>query len=372
MKNKEKKRLIMFNLWEIEEQMSWFTDMSLQGWRLTRLNHGFATFEPCEPEEIIYRCEFSHQKSNAKTGWEFVGSRNIIHVYRRIPGEQSIEIHADPIKQAEGLSILKRSIFTRGLLTLLLTILLVGLTMAKLKIDPVGNYLQDTFIESFVFLIAYFFISFTMVKGMIHTSKLMRKLKSGTLLEHNTNFKRKMYQNQWIAGSVILMMSLWMINIVTNLLTVPNDPFPPIPKGELPVVQLSDFMDTPLGNQGKVGEPFHYFREDSSLLVPKQYELNQEATVHATYKPAIRSYLYEVRSTWLAEKFLKALKVKNTSYNENYESIQDSAFDELWISKEEYKSAFIARFNNQVYYVVYFGKEPIEALIDEALAKAKG
>ena len=385
-KNKKIKKLNMLHSWDIEEQESWFTDMSLEGWKLIKINNWFATFEKSEPQKINFRCDIFRLNLKSavdkievykRSGWEHIGSLSLVQVFREIPGNSYTEVHTDATELAENFSILKRSIHTRGALTILLTLLILILNLAKLQIDPVRNYLDDIFIESIIYTTAYLYVCFTMINGMLHTSKLMTKLKSGGPLEQGIHYKRKMTRNKWASGSIVLILSIWMFTVFSDVFSISNDRFQPIPNGELAVVQISDFMDPSHYKRGEEGRN-NYFNKDSSILVPEQYELKQDVIMpnemwedgSGTYNPAIRSYLYQIRNEWLAKKFIKHVKEKHSSYHENFEQVNGSNFDELWISRFQHGKSFIARKTNKVYYVIYFGVEPVEEIIDAAFEKA--
>lgn len=386
MENK-KIKLLMLSTWDLEEQVSWFSDMSLQGWKLIAINNVFATFERCEPKRLAYRCDvfklsaesYDHKiKIYKDSGWEYIGSRNMVQIFREIPGQCCSEVHTDPNQLVENVSVLNRSIHFRGILTIASAMLLIFLNIAKLGFDPVRNYLDDTYIESILFVGVYLFLCYMMVKGMLHTSQLLKKLKSGSMLDHNIPYKRKWTQNKWVNIGVSCILFIWLIKIGVSLYTTLGDRFPPIPEGELPVVQMSDFLD-PADFEVDEEARSNYYFEKSSWLVPEQYELKQVIRVPEeilkensdAYNLAIYSYRYNVRTEWIAKAFLKDLKEKQTSYDEKFEEIKDNDFDELWVSKREgTKSSFISRKDDQIYYVVHFGMEPIEEIIHAAYKKA--
>ncbi|WHY86790.1 DUF2812 domain-containing protein [Neobacillus novalis] len=386
MENKLKRKMLWLDAWDIEEQEAWFSHMSLQGWKLIGISKWMAEFEKCEPQKVNYRCDvfkLNDKSENNRiefykqSGWEHIATRGFIQVFRDMKGDNSLEIHTDPIEQAATLSILKQDITKRGILTLLLSVITLMLIVGAHQIDPVGNYLNDKFIETIVLIIAYMSISITMVNGMIHMSKLMKRLKSGSLLEHEKSYHRKIKRNKVVGITVIFILSLWVLTVFLNLMnSLQEDRFPAIPKTELPIVQMADFIDdfTYIDEEG-----LSYFKENSSFLVPRQYQLEQMVEVPGEtwednsdiYSPSISSFGYEVRSEWLAKKFVQDLKEKHTYYAENYVKVPESKFDELWLSQGNFNAAFIARKHNKVYRVLYYGKGSIDEIIERALAKAE-
>ena len=191
------------------------------------------------------------------------------------------------------------------------------------------------------------------------------------------NYHRKIKRNKVVGITVIFILSLWVLTVFLNLMNLlQEDRFPAIPKTELPIVQMADLIDdfTYIDEEG-----LSYFKENSSFLVPKQYQLEQMVEVpgetwednSGTYSPSISSFGYEVRSEWLAKKFVQDLKEKHTYYAENYVKVPESKFDELWLSQGNFNAAFIARKHNKVYRVLYYGKGSIDEIIERTLAKAE-
>src|SRR5690606_22448213 len=128
---------------------------------------------------------------------------------------------------------------------------------------------------------------------------------------------------------IIILVGL--ITVFANLInTLQDDRFPPILDGDLPVVQLADFMDESQYHLIDDDPRSNYFKVDSSIFVPKQYELRQTVEVPSVmwednsgiYSPAIWSDGYSVRNEWLAIKFVQKLKERFSYYDEDeYELI---------------------------------------------------
>ena len=48
-----------FSIAEFEKEEKYLTDMAAQGWRFVDTNGSIYTFERCEPEQVVYRLDFS-------------------------------------------------------------------------------------------------------------------------------------------------------------------------------------------------------------------------------------------------------------------------------------------------------------------------
>ncbi|WP_342430888.1 DUF2812 domain-containing protein [Neobacillus sp. FSL H8-0543] len=384
MKNKIKKKFLWLEVWDIKEQEAWFSDEASKGWKLIGIGRLMAKFEKCEPQKVNYRCDVFKLNDQSEdnriefyqeAGWEHVASRGFLQIFRETQAENPIEIHTDALEHAETLSILKKDITMKGVPILLLSIFMLVLQTWSLLIDFVDNYLNGKFIDYIMYILMFLSINYTMVNGIFHLSKLKKKLKSGRTLEHELNFHKKIKRNKMVRSSCIFIVSIWALLVFSNLIMIlSKDRFPEIPSGDLPIIQLSDILEDLDNIDGEGRSPLDHYTVKSSILVPKQYELLQQVEVPGedkgpTFSPTILSYGYEVRNEWLAKRFLHDLKNKSSDDNENYRLEESSEFDELWISKEDFRTAFIARIDNIVYHVEFFGMEPKDEVLKKSLVK---
>lgn len=393
MKGKIKKKFLWLDGWNIEEQEAWLTDMASKGWKLISTEGSFAKFEQCEPSKVNYRCDVfklnDTQESSPielyeEAGWEYVSSRGLVHIFRSHEDANIVEIHTDPVEQAETISVLKKDITKRGMLIVFLSMLIILLTLITLRIDPVGNYLSNKFVEVMVIILAYMYISTNMIGAILHMSRLIKKLKSGNLFEHKIEYKKKMNRNKTIAILFNGIALLWVVSVFVGLIgTITKDRFPPIPEGDIPLVRMSDIMDESsyirrVSIYKNKGDRGNYYLASSSLLVPKQLELNESVEVpgvmwgdnSGVYSPTIYSYIYETRGEWIAKNLTKELVEKYNYYTEEgYRYENKSGFDELWVEEEENSFAFIGRVGKNVYRIVYYGKEPYEQIAKLVLEK---
>ncbi|MRH43470.1 DUF2812 domain-containing protein [Aquibacillus halophilus] len=390
MKDKLKKKILWLDLWDIEEQEAWFSDMATHGWELIKINKFTATFIKSEPQRIKYRCDvfklpYSYEDERIEiyrqSGWEHVASRGYLQVFKQVNKKNTNELHTDPFEQAEALTLLKKDISTRGVISLVLSILMLFLSFFMLQSSPVRNFLEDEFIAPFMIILSILLIIFSMTTGMVHMSKLMKKLHSGTLL-NEVNYRKKLNRNRWLGGSFIFILSSWILFNTAQTIALSGERFPEIPDKELPVVEISDILNET--NYTRIpdmddfpGSIDNYYKEEASILVPKQYELYETVEVpgvmwddnSGSYQPSIQSYRYDVRSEWLAKQFLQELIEENQYLDENYQ-LTITQFDELWLNQEDNKTDLIARKDNVVYRVVHYGKETADEIISEVEIKA--
>lgn len=387
---KTKKKWIWFDAWDIEEFESWLTDMAEKGWILLRLNHWTATFEQCEPKQLQYRCEIKskNQADNERIelyeefGWTYVGSKQLIDVFQ-LEGEVTLEgeLHTDAAVNSEVFSTLKREIYLRALTAVGLTLALILLNFWTLTISPVRNFLDDTFLKTGLLFFIYLIICWTMIRGMIHISSLVKKLKTGRMLNHRTNYKRRQYINQGILGTMIMLSGIYFFLSMSELFeAVREEPHPKIPD-YVSVLSLNDVVGDTFIQSGNGMRENHYTL-NSSLLAPTQVELYQGGEVpgmewedgSGPYTPTIRSFGYKLKTEWLAERFVTAMLENSFSSLSNYSFETDLDFDEIWVSQQQDFSSFtfVARIDQAVFHVDYFGMEPLEEVLALSLKKMRG
>lgn len=391
MNPKIKKQLILLDLWEIEELEAWFSDMARQGWKLIELGKMFAVFEQCEPQQLKFRCDIFKLNLSGQdridfyeqAGWKYVDSRHYVHVFREKEPNSALEIHTDPEEHAETMALLKNSIFIRGLATVILSIFIIVLNLSTLQMNSIDIFLTDRYIGQVFTSLVYIWVICYMVSGMFHISKLIKKLKKGQLLEHRKSYQKKMKIRK--ACFTILVVSFLVFlsfSIFTLITTLTEDRFPEIPDHSLSTLEIEDIYFNEQYQYATAifegGDYNNYFKQSSSLLVPEQYELRQRIEIPTktwsdstdTYSPSIWSNVYVLRNDWLASRLVAKIIEKDVIFSGEFERKNDQRFDELWINNPNKSNYFIiARKNNTIHYITYFGEQPIEKLIDEVSKK---
>ncbi len=124
-----------FLLYEYEKEEQYLAKMHANGWRFVDTNGFLYTFEKCEPEQVVYRIDFSglapenRDDYNAMFrdyGWEYLLSVQS-HSYFRRPAEGLSAEEQDLFSDTETrLGIVRRMIFAKvGLLVFLLILIIV-------------------------------------------------------------------------------------------------------------------------------------------------------------------------------------------------------------------------------------------------------
>ena len=102
-----------FSIAEFEKEEKYLTDMAAQGWRFVDTNGTIYTFERCEPEQVVYRLDFSGIPLDQRDdyyamfrdyGWEYLQDSYGFSYFRK-PAEgaapEDLEIFSDGASHLE-------------------------------------------------------------------------------------------------------------------------------------------------------------------------------------------------------------------------------------------------------------------------------
>lgn len=377
---KTKKKILWLDLWQIVEQEAWLSDMAAKGWELTKMNRMTAHFKKVAPQTVTFKTDIFKEPINQNSerleqyelvGWKYVASRGPLHFFWKADSSGE-EIHTEPIHQAETINLLKRTLKVRAYGIFLFSLIGIALAIFMLTLDPVRNYLNDDFLFPVIQIFILVGINFIILKGLIHLNKLIRMLQSDKRNQPGTDHGKKYLLNKILGISLLTFFAVVLIYELSKSGNIPlAKSFPPIPKEELPVVKIEDFTDKsfqePYSHEGKINRDNFYF-VSSSILVPEQYELNQLVEVEGEkwedgsgpYRPSLTSRQYIVLNEFLAKRLMldlidreKELKSGDAAH------LNATAFDELYVLD----NSIISRKDHIIYYVTYYGKEPIEKII---------
>ncbi|MGD6781127.1 DUF2812 domain-containing protein [Sutcliffiella horikoshii] len=376
---KTKKKILWLDLWQIGEQEAWLSDMATKGWELTKMTKLTAHFKKAVPQTITYKTDIFKEpisqnserlEQYEQAGWKYVASRGHLHFFRNNSNSSVKELLPDPIKQAESLKLLRSSLRTRLYLIPLLTLIGIALAIFMLILDPIRNYLDDEFLFPVMQILIFFGINLMILKGLIHLNKLIKILHSNKGIQPASDFQKKYWQKKIIGLSVIVFLAVvFLYKVNTSGNTPLEKSFPPIPKEDLPVVQIGDFTKSyePYSYEESISRE-NFYSVNSSILVPEQNELNQLVEVEGEqwedgsgpYRPSLTSRQYIVRNDFLADRLFQHLIDREEELHRGDATHSSTtAFDELYVLE----NSILSRKGHIIYYVTYFGKEPIEKII---------
>jgi hypothetical protein len=380
---KKKKKILWLDLWQIAEQEAWLSDMAAKGWELTKMTKLTAHFKKASPQTITYKSDIFKEpisqiserlEQYEQAGWRYVASRGPLHFFRNNPESSVREIHIEPIQQALTIILLKETIKISAYFIILLLLIGIFLAVSLLTLDPVRNYLKDEFLSPILQILIFIGTLFMLLKGIIHLKRLIKILQSNKRIQPATDYRKNYLRNKIIGLSLITLLTVVFIyQIINSDNTTGAISYPPIPNGELSVVQISDITESNnykpyFYDQNSNRE--NYYSVTSSLLVPEQYELNQLVEVEGekwegrsgAYRPSLTSRKYIVLNEFLAKRLFQHLIDWQKELHRG-EAIfyKSAAFDEMVVLE----NSVLSRKDHIIYYVTYYGKEPVEKIINE-------
>ncbi len=369
------KKMMLIDTWNLEKLESWFSYMAEQGWHLAELKRGKAIFEKGTAKKTKYGIdtfqinELKGQSKidvNEQLGWQYIDSIGYIHIFREKEYVEAKEIYPDGIEHAQSLKILQRSHLIKTLGVTFSIAIIFWLQLNLFKNNLAGILLSDSNLltVSLLLILGYFLMK--MHFGVLYLANLGRRLKNGY------QFRRDIVTNAKLMKMKIknaLLVFLATIVTIMGLVATSTGGFNPIPNEQIPIVKLSEILEGENYENIKYADARgDYFKEDSSILVPRQYQLRQRAEIdtNPSYNPSLWTKRYEVRFESIA-KLLVSLLMQEERHLGTYERKDHPTIDELWTIEEDNLTSFIARVGKDVFVVEYWGIEPIDTLIQYSI-----
>lgn len=259
--------------YELGANEKFYGDMEARGWRLVRRGRYLSGFVRCAPSEARYRVEvympeFLEEPGMGEAqlavfedcGWEYIGSRRFLHIFRAPEGSSAPEFYADPRQQAATLQKVRRDLLWGWLgfsVTFLLFFASFGVGVGKPF--PQWNWAQARRLVEipgyvgFLTLLLLFFL-YRLVWDTWQVNRTYLRLKRGLPLEHAPKGRRLIPK---IAGrGLACLMAVCVVATAVQLLAVRTTELPLTPDG--PYLLLSD-----LGLEGERSELWYGKRESS-------------------------------------------------------------------------------------------------------------
>ncbi|WP_282155004.1 DUF2812 domain-containing protein [Cytobacillus gottheilii] len=382
--------------WRIGEHESWFADMAAHGFFLKKMGIPFAKFVKGEPKKMRYRIEVnsgdeitSEQKQMyAESGWEYVTSYNLFHVFSSPADLQAPELHTDPAEQAFTLEALDNKLTFNTIIMITSVLVFIGLQAAIWipEDTPSLAFVEATSINHLILTIVLLYSTNVLLQAAISIRKLRRNLIEGKPIEHHAPW-RKRFRNQHIIGLLYTIIAAlaptvpFVQLIKTDTQTLPEKPTP-----DLPIVRLADIENSP----DYIREEPTYFSDgvdwgnrysfNWSPIAPLQYETSEHGFIPGEiqkygeeYSSSLDTKVYQLRFPSLAEPVISDL-IQSRSFQTEREDFIETSHPELdlLITYDKHKTKMVfAHKGNAVMYASYYGHTNIETIIKNTVEKIK-
>lgn len=394
MSGAKRRRLWWFEQWQLEEQESWLSDQARLGWHLEG-TRPFATFRQGPPREMRYRCEVATDEDEERmeiyraAGWEYVGRRSDLQIYRAPLDGNLPEIHTDQ-------TILAKTIRQMQLRLILGIVLMVGQLALGVAFSRSGGRAQFMLLLGLRYstlLPIAFLVYFLGVQlfGILHLSRLIAGLRRGRPLKHRVHYQAA----RRLGGLTAIFAAVTLTVVLVTRFSDGGNSFPPIPTGELPMVRLTQIMDAEGRNwqrsdwgesvrERAKGDVFNYYHSEWGLLVPEQARLHERLRVlgeqgpeGGPYEPWLQSCFYRARSAAIARVVATELLYRGPFALKRSLSEPDvpalafsSAETSLWLHVGQSAQEFILQHGDRVWHVFYWGNGEIGDILRLTAAKA--
>lgn len=385
MDRKDERRMFWWlEEWQLAEQEAWLTSMSTAGWHLVRTNIGRATFRRGKPEDFRYRCDvfkagdWSEQDRLSlyqEAGWEHVANRGLVQIFRSPASAAIPEIHTDPVEHVRNIRKLLPGHLASSLLAFLVTVGLALLYRFRTAEAILSTDLLTVII--ILFMLGWVLLSFG---ALLQVLRYMKRVRGQLASTQPVDWRRQMRRRQLSGVLLILVFALVWGDRITGLVSKTPD-FPPIPDSDLPVVRLSQVLDSEqyakaspyTGFYKDKGDVFNYYRQEGSLPVPEQHYLAEAMLVTKATEPAGATIMLHVDAyraisprvanrlaANLAQKRPRAISRSSLPLPPANET---HGFDGLWLLETQSQYDLIAWQGNWVYYLSYSGTGSLERII---------
>lgn len=380
--------------WRIGEHESWFADMAAQGFHLKKMGLHFAQFVKGEPKKMRYRIDVSIKKKispeqinlYAESGWDYVTSYNLFHVFSSPVELNAPELHTDPAEQSYTLKELDRKLAMNASIVAVAMILMIGMLSAIWFLDGTptfilveGRAIQPTILTIFIGYLAY-----TSLQAAISIHALRKNLIEGKPIDHHAPWKKHYRLNSIIALLFTVVVGFSAILPFVQLVKSDTKTLPEA-SIDLPIVRLADVEQNPalirsessyMRNNVDWGNRYTY---DWSLLAPMQYEADENGQVpgemwrdgSGEYSPSIHTKVYQLSVPAMADNLISDL-IKRYRYeysHEDFVEINHPEFDSLIVYEQEESKKVFASKGKAVIYVRYYGYADINLIIENIVEK---
>jgi hypothetical protein len=163
-KNKKKVEIRFFTIADYEEEEQWLRSQHQSGWKLVKMTPPcFFTFEPCQPEDVIYRLDLKNKQGTgdyrqmcADFGWEYAGACIGWLYFRKAASQVDVETEGELFSDNESKGNMIQHIIRTRMLPILIVFLCCVLPQTERSLNGEGGV--GLLLFMLVFLALYLFL----------------------------------------------------------------------------------------------------------------------------------------------------------------------------------------------------------------------
>ena len=361
---------------------SYYAHMAGQGYLLRRAGAVLDRFERGQPCELLYRVELCQEREFPQEqrelyedcGWRYLTRRGVFHIFSADPREQPPEIHTDPQIQAGSVGKLRQSC----LVNLLCGIFWLIYPFLYFLIQQGQGFLEVFVAETGFFLLieaVLLALLYPAARGAYQSGQLLRRLKRGVPLDHNTDWTRGRGVHRGICVLLAALILCCGGQALRERLASQTVSLPEEGKG-LPLLLVSETGPFRRALPEEAIDFVGYsvkLERGSSLLSPEQFHTYELGV--AEDGSGKESWMYQdaylVRSPQLALTLARSIAQNSIWMDglESYDTVESKGLDLVLLSHME----LIAVRGNRVLYITYLGELTTGELVplaEQKLAQA--
>ncbi|WP_369282701.1 DUF2812 domain-containing protein [Oscillibacter sp. GMB15532] len=386
---KEVRKRMRSDLFDLDHNESWFSDLAERGLFLDRFEGRYAWFKRGTPRKLRYRMDVLSRELTEdelllydSAGWHIAATatwegfrKDVFYYVFQNDGNASVpELHTDPVEQAESL----KRLYQRLRRDLWLELVLIGIVYwfyyregrpelafkQMVEREPIREY----------WLFLCFLNFWSILRGWLNVRRLRRRLAGGETLNHRADYRR--VHRRFRMTDVLRWALLgWLLAVIAaQLIGAASSRTGPLPEGEpaFPAVRLEEVYDGALSKEGVSGNCSHRWTV-AGAAINSLWEEGREGKTNGIlnlYTVCIR--LPFVRT---AERAFAALTEMDTymAYRlEGIAPVETELVDEAWAASPaaENRNQFILLVRDGRYIVMTFYLDRTDGNLDAPEAEA--
>lgn len=259
------------DLFDLDHNESWFSDLAEQGLFLDRFEGRYAWFRRGAPRKLRYRMDVLSRELTEdevllydSSGWHIAATatfrKNVFYYVFQTEGNASVpELHTDPMEQAESLKWLHRRLRRDFWLELLLIGIVYWFYFREERPELAFKRMVEgePIREYWLFLCLLNF--WNILRGWLNVRRLHRRLARGEALDHRADY-HSTHRHFWLTDVLRWALLGWLLAVMAaQLIGAASSHMGPLPEGEpaFPAVRLEAVYDGDLSKEGVSGDSRH-------------------------------------------------------------------------------------------------------------------
>lgn len=358
-----KRKLMPSGMYRTGMLEAWFHDMSMEGLHVRDFGYYYAAFDKGEPKDFRYSMDIMAKDPGkdelqvfSDCGWEHVGYRRDVHLFRTGGNSGSRPLHTDSYDRSISIERLGRKMNRGLILSFILIALGIAAIIFLMKTDE-DFYLSlldrgVTSRISLALLAISSFRAFEEYRGINELSRYLRK-------EILQNVEWRKVLSRRIASIAILAAGVaWCVFADIGEIIVSEQRIMPAYAASSDILRLPD-IDT---RKDLVSEARPYYHESGSVLTDRMYHGSEIWMSSDGYEPNLFVYFYDLKIPDHSRMVTRGWESRISKGNL---IIADDVWLDYVATEERWNGCYVfASKDDLVVFASYTGNESVHSVVD--------